>query len=205
MIRACNVCGAELGPWEASSCISCGHSAQSFYGMTNSDAGVMILEREDTPVTVYDIQRGIHREFGRIVHRESLTTSLSGDLRLCWAGRGLYGLYRHKLIPGPRNLAGIAAFFLYSHGSPLTIQQLSFVMKHVGYRYQDQSLRNALTFRSLVHRLSWNTYYVQNDGTTKAALLDLGLAPADDPLIDMVVRCRSFIQEGLAELARRIR
>jgi len=173
--------------------------------MTNSDAGVMILEREDTPVTVYDIQRGIHREFGRIVHRESLTTSLSGDLRLCWAGRGLYGLYRHKLIPGPRNLAGIAAFFLYSHGSPLTIQQLSFVMKHVGYRYQDQSLRNALTFRSLVHRLSWNTYYVQNDGTTKAALLDLGLAPADDPLIDMVVRCRSFIQEGLAELARRIR
>ena len=204
MIRACNVCGAELGPWEASSCISCRHGSRSFYGVTNSDAGVMILERELRPVTVYDIQRGIHREFGKRIHKESLTTSLSGDIRLCWAGRGLYGLYRHKLIPGPRNLAGIAGFFLYSHGSPLTIQQLSFIMKCVGYRYQDQSLLNALRYCSLVHWVDWNTCYVQNNGKIKAALLEFGFAPADNIFVDMVGRCQRFIQEGLVELERRI-
>ncbi len=150
-----------------------------------------------------DIQRGIHREFGKNIPRESLTASLSSDLRFCWAGKGLYGLYRHKLIPGPRNLAGIAGFFLYAYG-PLTVQQLSFVMKYVGYRYQDQSLANSLKFHSFVHWVNWNTCYVQNNGSKSAALRELYFTPTESVLNEMSLRCRRCVMEGLAELQRRI-
>lgn len=31
-------------------------------------------------------------------------TTLATDRRFCWAGQGIYGLYRHGPLPGPRNL-----------------------------------------------------------------------------------------------------
>lgn len=111
MIHACKVCEAELGPWEALSCLSCDSNTRPIWSVTNSDAGVQILERGDGPLSVYDIQRGIHREFGKEVLRGSLAASISVDPRFCWAGKGLYGLYRHKLVPGPRNLAGDCQIF----------------------------------------------------------------------------------------------
>lgn len=204
MIRACKVCGAELGPWEASSCLSCQGNTASIWSMANSDAGVRVLEREDAPLTVYDIQRGIRREFGKEVLRGSLAVSLSVDPRFCWAGKGLYGLYRHKLVPGPRNLAGIAKFFLYTYGDALALQQLSFVMKYVGYRYQDQSLVNALTYEPAVQWVGRWACRLPKNGATRAALRDLGFASTDYVFDDIVARCHGLIEEGLAELERRM-
>lgn len=172
--------------------------------MTNSDAGVRVLEREDGPLSIYDIQRGIRREFGKELLRRSLAVSLSVDLRFCWAGKGLYGLYRHKLVPGPRNLVGIAKFFLYAYGDAMAIQQLSFVMKYVGYRYQDQSLVNALTYEPAVQWIGWSTCRLAKNDATRATLHDLGFAPTDYVFDDMVVRCRGLIVDGLAELERRM-
>lgn len=204
MIRACKVCGAELGPWEAPSCLSCQHNIPPIWRMTNSDAGVRVLEREDGPLSVYDIQRGIRREFGKELLRESLAVSLSVDPRFCWAGKGLYGLYRHKLVPGPRNLVGIAKFFLYAYGDEMAIQQLSFVMKYVGYRYQDQSLVNALTYEPAVYWIGRWACRLPKDGATRANLHALGFAPTDYVFDAMVVRCQRFIADGLAELERRM-
>ncbi len=204
MIRSCNVCGAELGPWEASSCLSCQCDNPSVWTMANSDAGVRVLEKEEGPLTIYDIQRGIRREFGKDVLRGSLAVCISVDLRFCWAGRGLYGLYRHKFVPGPRNLAGIAKFFLYAYGDTLSLQQLSFVMKYLGYRYQDQSLVSALTYEPAVQWVGRWACCLPKSSAIGATLYDLGFAPTDNTFDDMVARCQGFIQEGLAELKRRM-
>jgi len=59
-----------------------------------------VLEESDTALTVYDIKRSIRRDLGIDVSQETLQVSISGDRRFCWAGKGLYGLYRHGLIPG---------------------------------------------------------------------------------------------------------
>ena len=144
MIIECFVCGAELSPWVAAMCHSCQFSVPSNWYMGNPDAGVRILERSPGPLNIYDVQRGIRREFGWNVQRGSLAVSISADLRFCWAGKGLYGLYRHKLIPGPRNLAGIAKFFLYSWGDWASPQELAFVMTNVGYRFQGPFLALSL-------------------------------------------------------------
>ena len=205
MIRVCIACGADLGPWEAPSCLSCQFNALLSWPIANSDAGVRILEREGGPLSIYDIQRGIRREFGKEVLRGSLTVSLSLDPRFCWAGKGLYGLYRHRLVPGPRNLAGVAKFFLYSFSDVLPLKHLSFLMKYVGYRFQDQSLVNALTYEPAVHWVGRQACAIPENGTTRATLRDLGFAPTDFAFDDMVMRCQDFIADGLVEFDRRMK
>ena len=85
----------------------------------------------------------LRRDLGINVSQATVQVSISSDRRFCWAGKGLYGLYRHGLIPGPRSLAGIARVFLYSHG-PLRHASLEFAMKYAGYRFQYVSLNSAL-------------------------------------------------------------
>ena len=103
--EACKLCGGDnRGPWETSPCPSV--LAGRGRPLGNADAAVYVLERAERPLSIYDIQRGIRRELGWEPHRPSLAVSVANDLRCCWAGKGLYALYRHGLIPGPPQTCG---------------------------------------------------------------------------------------------------
>ena len=60
-------------------------------------------------------------------------------------GRGIYGLYRHGLIPGPRRLLDVGRFLLFVADGPLEVTALEFPMKRIGYRFHPMSLSHALT------------------------------------------------------------
>src|SRR6516164_6775950 len=98
MIGTCDQCNAQRGPWEDAACpvIRAKHGGL----LSTADLAVHVLEESDTALTVYDIKRSIRRDYGIDVSQETLQVSISGDRRFCWAGKGLYGLYRHGLMPG---------------------------------------------------------------------------------------------------------
>lgn len=75
---------------------------------------------------------------------QSILVWLSQDTRTCWAGRGIYGLYRHGLLPGARDLGSIAAVFAAAINRPMLDRELAFVLRWVGYRFQPDSMYLAL-------------------------------------------------------------
>jgi hypothetical protein len=77
-------------------------------------------------------------------HSGSLLVYLSSDLRICWAGRGIYGLYRQGLVPNVRGIGPVAEVHLLAASSPMSQEQLHFVLQYQGYRYQYASLGPAL-------------------------------------------------------------
>ena len=154
---------------------------------------------------MYDVCRGIKREFGIAASENSINSSLASDLRFCWAGRGLYGLYRHGLLPGPRNLSGVAKLILYSVGHPLSIGILSFLMQFKGYRFHTQSLINALARDPDVINLGWQGYDI--DRSDEAAFeinFRLWCAPSMPAFRRLASQCHSHMIEGLKEYRRRI-
>jgi hypothetical protein len=204
MIGACDRCNAQRGPWEDGACPVM--RAKHGWFLSTADLAVHVLEESDTALTVYDIKRSIRRDLGIDVSRETLQVSISGDRRFCWAGKGLYGLYRHGLIPGPRSLAGIARVFLYSHG-PLRHASLEFVMKYAGYRFQSASLNSALNHDPHVFWFNadggwyWDTARTPEAGE---ALRLLGVAPTPAELDVVVLRCAETVKAALAERERRL-
>src|SRR5690349_5377825 len=100
MIRTCNRCRSELGPWEDDNCLKCDSFSPSFSSI--ADLAVLVLEQQAGAITPYDIRRMIIREFNREIIPGSLAVILSSDKRFCWAGKSIYGLFRHRLLPGPR-------------------------------------------------------------------------------------------------------
>ena len=163
-----------------------------------------MLEREERPIRIYDIARAIHRDLGRMTPVSTLQLTVSRDPRFCWAGKGLYGLYRHRLFPGPRSLSGIAQFLLFASGAALHPGELGFGMKFLGYRFQDQSLRNVLLRDSGVE---WEgcRCLVTAEGTSKRRLFGMGFAPTEAEFDLMAVRGRELIREGQREYDRRLR
>src|SRR5438132_331841 len=121
MIRKCGGCRAKLGPWEGEVCLTCCHT-RSPWSWTIADLGVLVLERETDPITAYDIRRMIIRNYQRDVMPGSLAVGLSVDRRFCWAGKSIYGLVRHRLLPGPRNLTDLGKFFLAAVGLPVEVE-----------------------------------------------------------------------------------
>ncbi len=172
--------------------------------LSNTDAAVLILEQEDAPVSTYDVARGIRREFGWTVAKASLAVSLSSDRRVCWAGRSLYGLFRHGLFPGPRNLAGVAKLFLYSYAKPLDDELLAFVMQYAGYRFQRTSLRNALYRDDDVFWKKWSGWKVPVNWTTRATLRRLGVGSTNKAVDAIAAYCAHLVDSALVEHKRRL-
>ena len=205
MIGNCDQCNAERGPWEDESCPVL--RAKRGWWLDVPDLAVHVLEQSETPLTIYDITRSIRRDLGIDVNQGTLQGGVSVDRRFCWAGRGLYGLYRHGLIPGPRSLGGIARMFLYSHGGPLNHASLEFVMKYAGYRFQSASLNSALNYDAEV---SWfnadGGWYWDTPRTPEAAeaLRRLGVAPRSAEFELVVARCAETAGAALAERKRRL-
>ncbi|HSV92033.1 MAG TPA: hypothetical protein VLH81_03110 [Desulfobacterales bacterium] len=117
----------------------------------------MALEGEPGPVAIHDVQRAIGRDLGRQTYMPTMTTLMGSDRRLCWSGKGIYGLFRHDRLPAIRTLSGLARFILVSFDGPIALSDLSFVLKWSGYRFQDVSLEGALIrdASELGFRFSW--------------------------------------------------
>jgi hypothetical protein len=204
MIGICKHCETQRGPWEDESCPVL--RAEQGWQLNVPDLAVYVLEQSETPLTIYDIKRSIRRDFGIDVNQNTLQVHISADLRFCWAGRSLYGLYRHGLIPGPRSLAGIARMFLYSHG-PLKHASLEFAMKYTGYRFQSSSLNSALNYAAEVFWLnSDGGWYWDTARTPEAAqdLRKLGIAATEADFDLVAARCAETVRVALAERERRL-
>ena len=140
VIARCSRCGADLGPWEdRHGCSKC----HGLPGYTIAEWALRLLEESEQPLAYWDIGR-LLRASGREVWEPSLKATLGTDRRFCWAGRGIYGLFRHGFLPGVRDLARVGGIYLHAADRRLAFTELDFVLKFAGYRYQELSLRNAL-------------------------------------------------------------
>src|SRR4051794_18087746 len=118
-----------LGPWELtrrSTCLRCGPSWKQ---TQSADAKIlMVLEASAEPLYIWDIQRLTARH--RFIRPAATAGSNAlGALQYCGAGRGFYGLYRHGLIPGARDLGTVAAAVLHVADGYLTAEEVHFVMR----------------------------------------------------------------------------
>ena len=201
-MHACGICGALVSPWECSTCLSC--TVQKPRWLSNADAAVFVLEKERHPVTTYDVVRGIRREFGWTIPMGSMTGAMSSDRRFCWAGRSTYGLYRHGVFPGPRNLSGVAKLFLYSHRGPMRTEILAFAMQYAGYRFQQASLDSALRYDPNVRRTDWRDWVVGRSEEARAHLWQLGVSPTVKGVDEMAKKCCAILDQAIWEYRRRL-
>jgi hypothetical protein len=176
-MNICLGCREIIGPTERHDCPTYrrGRGGQ----LTNGDTAVFVLEASKEPLSLYDIHRGIEREFGWAPERNSLNATVALDRRCCWAGRGLYGLWRHGLIPRPRKLADAVRLLLYCHDEPLSLEELSFTMRHLGYRFRHATLYRAVTTAPTIKCQGWAEYSVKRspgEGTALRADFKLGQA-----------------------------
>jgi hypothetical protein len=107
------------------------------------------------PLHARDFVRAAERDFGAHMSTPTANAVLSPDPRFCWAGKGVYGLYRHGPLPGPRTLEQAARIVLVAAGWPLNYEVVDFCLKRLGYRYNVASLRNGV---SKSYRISWDWY-----------------------------------------------
>ncbi|MFE3760642.1 hypothetical protein ACFXPI_02600 [Streptomyces sp. NPDC059104] len=135
----CRHCSAELAAWERSRC-GCGgplggSQAETLYAVACSLGG---------PVHVRDLVRLAWHDHGHAIAETSAKVAVASDRRFCWSGAGVYALYRHGPLPGPRNLEHAGRVVLTTAGGPLTVDALDYCLKALGYRYNPASLRNAV-------------------------------------------------------------
>lgn len=150
-ISSCGTCGAPLAAWEAEKCGCSGP-----VGMSNAGILYAIACSVTGSLHVRDFVRLADRDFDRRLDIPTANATLAPNRRFCWAGKGLYALYRHGPLPGPRSLEEAARLVLVAAGRPLTTAALDFCLKRLGYRYNVASLGNAIRRSSEI--------YLQVDG-----------------------------------------
>lgn len=202
---ACPHCGALLGPAEDPlGCLSCRGAGSG----SNRDDMIEVLEQSEIPLPHWDIKRILDRDRGYSVHNGSLLVWLGQDSRTCWGGKGIYGLYRHGLLPGVRDLGRAAAVYLYLTDLALDYREIWFVMKHAGYRSEEVSIYYALRRAEqygLVDRTwggSWRRPTREQLPEAKLKRL-LGVRGRDFELV--LERAATQLERGLAERRRRLR
>lgn len=141
MIGVCLHCASPLGPWEDSNgCQTCNGGV----GWSTTDRAIAFLETSDTPLPYWDVKRAMDRRWSADHRPATVSQVLADDLRACWAGRGIYGLYRHGLLPGVRDLGRAAAVYIHASDRQLSTDEVSFILRHTGYRFSPGSLEPAL-------------------------------------------------------------
>ena len=201
-VHRCSDCVVSMSPWEAKRCLTC--KLRTPWALSIADAAVFVLEKEQRPVTTYDVARGIQRELGREVSMSSLAATLAGDRRCCWAGRSMYGLYRHGIFPGPRNLSGVATLFLYSHRHPVRMELLAFAMQYAGYRFQHASLKAALRQDPNIGCDGWLARITKPRKEVRGRLRWLGVSPTFRGVDSMAEKCGLLVDEAFSEYERRL-
>jgi hypothetical protein len=141
MIGSCPVCSAPLGPAEDSrGCLTCRKAP--LWG--SQDRIVAELETANGPLAYWDVKRLLESNGGRPMPKGRLMVSLANDARTCWGGPGIYGLYRHGLLPGVRDTGSAAAVFIHAADTAMSQEQARFLLQHVGYRFLSTSIYLAL-------------------------------------------------------------
>lgn len=186
---------ATRSPWESDPCPNERES-----GLTNADLAVRVLEAAPGPLSIYDIQRGIERDVGWTPGKASLNVAVANDLRCCWAGRGLYALYRHGFIPGPRRLLDVARVVLFANEAPMSLTEVSHAMKDLGYRFQEQSIRAALLNSSNgeLREVAWRTFTINRSPGGAASLRrSVGVAPSKAEMDQILIDVRRRVSAAL--------
>lgn len=177
----CSRCNAELSSWEISrgtdlgvSPCWCGGLPPRIYGSLANLAYAELCNVDiSQPVMVHDVLRFVGKKYaGR--PDNSIRVALSNDRRICWGGRGLYGLGRHGLIPGARSLAEAAYTVLIAAPRKLHVEEVDFVLEQLNYRFNSESLLHHL--RSYIdnrwnlsfHMDPWNRIYVNSGRDARA-------------------------------------
>lgn len=147
----CSRCDAELSAWEVVEADDIGVTPcwcegvpqgvrRTLANVAYSELCHVALAQ---PVKVHDVARFVEPNY-RGNPRYSINGALSMDRRFCWGGRGLYGLARHALIPGARNLADAAYAVLLAAPRKLHVEEVDFVMEQLNYRFNSGSLLHHL-------------------------------------------------------------
>lgn len=204
MIDKCSNCGALLGPAENPLGLTCRGGGSG----SNRDDVIEVLEQSKIPLPHWDIKRILDRDRGYPVHNGSLLVWLGQDGRACWGGKGIYGLYRHGLLPGVRDLGAAAAVYLYVTDLALDYREVWFVMKQAGYRSEEVSIYYALRRAEaygLVVRTWGGSWRRPTREQLPAAKLKrmLGARGRDFELV--LERAGNQLERGLAERRRRLR
>jgi hypothetical protein len=145
----CDNCGAPLSAWERGKC-----GCKGPLGQVNREILYAIACAAATPLHARDYARNAERDFDAYIGLGTVMTVLATDGRFCWAGRGMYGLYRHGPLPGPRNLEQATRVLLVASGRSLNCELVDYCLKQLGYRFNVASLRNAAS-RSLHITADW--------------------------------------------------
>lgn len=164
-LKTCARCGAVLAAWEHAGCACTGPKWR-----VNREVLYAIACNAKETLHARDFVRNAQRDHATSLDSATAVATLAGDPRFCWAGKGLYGLYRHGPLPGPRNLEQAARIVLVTSGAPLTQEAVDFCLKQFGYRYNLASLRNAVARSS---HISWDRYGIWDHSRTEAAELEL--------------------------------
>lgn len=148
----CERCAAILSPWERVD--RCGCTGPRRF--SHPEVLYAVAATTPGPLRVEDFVRLADSQYGHQITRASASATLV-DPRFCWAGQGIYGLYRHGPLPGPRSLEPAARLVLIAAGRPMTMATIDYCLKALGYRYNTGSLRNAVS-------ASYNITYRWGDG-----------------------------------------
>ena len=143
----CQRCRASLAAWERGTC-SCTGARSS----TNRDVLYAVACSASGPLYARDFVRIAETDFGARLDVTTALATLAPDWRFCWAGQGLYGLYRHGLLPGPRKLEEAARVLLVAAGRSMDSTTADYCLKRFGYRYNVASLRNAVSRSQRISR-----------------------------------------------------
>lgn len=195
----CLGCHATIGPTESRSCPT--HRREtSDVDLTHADYAVLALEASEVPLSVYDIGRYLQSTFGWQPSQQSLNSTVAQDQRCCWAGPGVYGLWRHGLFPGPRRLVDVARVLLLARSSGLTLDELVFALRYRNYQFQPATLRRAIAHMPAVDEMDRN-FYVSIESTEDLAY---ELRLSEEALSTVVNRVRRQTSVALRERQRRL-
>jgi hypothetical protein len=147
----CPTCDAPLSAWETAkagalgvpACWCAGLPARVPPTLPNLSFAELCNVDLQKPVRTHDVVRFVGGKYAGDASA-SIGVALSQDRRMCWGGRGLYGLARHGLIPGARSLADAACAVLIAAPRPLHLEEADFVLEQLGYRFNSDSLKNHL-------------------------------------------------------------
>lgn len=135
----CDTCEALLSAWEENACV-CVLSRPT----TNTEIAYAIAVASATPLHLRDFVRLADVDFNRVMSQPTANATISPNPMFCWAGKGIYGLFRHGPLPGPRNLEEAARLLLTAADRPLTLEAIEFCLKKFNYRFSSASLYNAI-------------------------------------------------------------
>ena len=200
----CAACEAPLSEWEPNPC-----ACLCLTPKNNADVMYAVACSVGAPVHVRDYVRLAYVDFTRRIDKATANAVIAPDPRFCWAGKGLYGLFRHGPLPGPRNLEEAARLLLCASDRPLTMGAIEYTLKSIGYRFTSASLSNAVNRSPMIER-RWHDGHFQVQRTCASADALLSSIPVLPVRLDRSWRefhkyVENLVEHAVLDRAERLR